>query len=120
MTYQKRIGRAGEQIASEYLSQKGYQLLDHNYSALYGEIDLIALDRDVVVFIEVKTRTSDTFGAPEDGVTANKLEKLQNTALMWLQAHPDSPGDWRIDVIAVLLDHKSNLLDLQHFLDAYL
>lgn len=120
MTYQKRIGRIGEQIAAEYLSQKGYQLLDENFTARYGEIDLIALDQDSVVFVEVKTRTSNTFGAPEDSITPIKLEKMQNTALMWLQEHPDAPEDWRMDVIAVLIDHKNNLLDLQHFIDAYL
>ena len=118
MTYQKRIGRTGEQIAAEYLTQKGYQLLDQNYSTRYGEIDLIALDRDVVVFVEVKTRTSNTYGAPEDSITPTKIEKMQNTALIWLQAHPDVPDDWRMDVIAVFIDQNKNLLDLQHFVDA--
>jgi len=120
MTYQQRIGRSGEQKAVEYLSEMGYQLLEHNYSSLYGEIDIIALDQDMVVFVEVKTRTSNTFGTPEDSVTATKIEKLQNTALMWLLDHPEAPEDWRIDVISVLIDQENNLLDMQHFIDAYL
>lgn len=119
-TYQKRVGNAGEQIAAKHLSQIGYQLLDQNYSTRYGEIDLIALDGDVIVFVEVKTRTSDTFGAPEESITATKIEKIQNTALIWLRDHPESPEDWRIDVIAVLVDQNNRLLDLQHFIDANL
>jgi len=120
MTYQKRIGKIGEKLAAGYLTGKGYQLLEFNFNVVYGEIDLIALDGEIVVFVEVKTRTSDTFGSPEDSITSAKLEKIQNAALMWLQAHPDAPDDWRLDVIAILIDRQNNLLDLQHFVDAYL
>lgn len=120
MTYQKRIGNTGEKIAAEYLINKGYQLLEKNFNVVYGEIDLIALEDDIVVFVEVKTRTSDTFGRPEDSITSAKIERLQNAALMWLQAHPDAPDDWRVDVIGILIDHQNNLVDLQHFLDVYL
>lgn len=119
-TYQKHVGNAGELFAAKHLSQIGYRLLDQNYSTRYGEIDLIALDGDIIVFIEVKTRTTDTFGAPEDSVTPTKLEKIINTALLWLQAHPEAPEDWRIDVVAVLVDQNYDLLDLQHFIDANL
>ena len=120
MTYQKRIGKIGEQIAADYLADNGYQLVGKNFNVPYGEIDLIELDGDMVVFVEVKTRTSKTFGLPEDSVTPAKLEKMQNAAVMWLQAHPDAPDDWRIDVIAILIDHQHNVLDLQHFINAYL
>ena len=57
MTYQNRIGKIGEQIAAEYLADNGYQLLDRNFNVRYGEIDLIAFETDIVVFVEVKTRT---------------------------------------------------------------
>jgi len=120
MTYQKRIGKIGENIAADYLTRQGYQLLDENFIVRYGEIDLVMLEDEVVVFVEVKTRTSDTFGAPEDSVTPAKIEKLRNAALMWLQAHPDSPDDWRVDVVAILMDRQNHVLDLQHFTDAYL
>ena len=120
MTYQKRIGKIGEKLAADYLTDKGYYLLEQNFNVVYGEIDLIALDGEIVVFVEVKTRTSDTFGSPEDSITSSKIEKMQNAALMWLQAHPDAPDDWRMDVIAILIDRQNNLMDLQHFVDAYL
>ena len=120
MTYQKRIGKIGENIAADHLFAQGYQLLDKNFIVRYGEIDLVMLEDDVVVFVEVKTRTSDAYGAPEDSVTPVKIEKLHNAALMWLQAHPESPDNWRIDVVAILIDHQNHVLDLQHFTNVYL
>jgi putative endonuclease len=120
MTYQKRIGKIGEQIAADYLADNGYQVMDRNFTVPYGEIDLVAFEAEIVVFVEVKTRTSTTFGLPEDSVTAAKLERMHNAAILWLQAHPDIPDDWRIDVIAIQIDHQHNVLDLQHFINAYL
>lgn len=119
MTYQKQIGNTGERIAADYLLKKGYQVLDQNFNVRFGEIDLVALDDDCVVFVEVKTRTSTAFGNPEDSVTASKIEKMENSALLWLQAHPEAPDNWRMDVIAILVDHQHNVRDLQHFLNAY-
>lgn len=117
MTYQKRIGKIGEHIAAGYLQENGYQVLDQNFNARYGEIDLIALDADCVVFVEVKTRTTDSFGNPEDSITSAKMERLQNAALLWLEAHPEAPEDWRLDVIAIVLDHQKQVKDLQHFIN---
>lgn len=119
MTYQQRIGKIGERIAAEYLLKKDYQVLDQNFNVKYGEIDLVALEADCVVFVEVKTRTSAIFGNPEDSVTPAKIERVQNAALMWLQAHPEAPDNWRVDVIAILLDRQNNVRDLQHFVNAY-
>jgi len=117
MTYQKQIGDIGEDIAAEYLEGLGYQLLDRNYHTRYGELDLIVMDLENIVFVEVKTRTSDTFGTPESSVSAGKLERLQNAALLWLQAHPDVNDDWRVDVIAILIDHQKKIKDIQHFIN---
>ena len=119
MTYQQHIGKIGEDIAANYLLEKGYQVLDQNFNARYGEIDLVALDVGCVVFVEVKTRTTAAFGNPEDSITPAKLEKLENAALLWLQAHPEAPDDWRMDVIAILIDHHNNEKELKHFLNAY-
>lgn len=118
MTYQKQIGKIGEDFAADYLIRQNYQVLDRNFSVRYGEIDLVALDGDSLVFVEVKTRTSDRFGLPEDSITAEKLARMQNAALLWLEAHPEIPDDYRMDVIAILLDRHNNMLDLQHFINA--
>jgi putative endonuclease len=119
MTYQKHIGEIGERIAEKYLQDQGYLVLDQNFTVKYGEIDLVAQDGDCVVFVEVKTRTSAAFGNPEDSVTPAKIERMQNAALMWLQVHPEAPDDWRMDVIAILIDQHNHVNDLQHFINAY-
>ena len=120
MTYQKRIGESGERIAARFLRQNEYQLLEQNFTSRYGEIDIIALKADCVVFVEVKARTSDSFGLPEASVTPAKLERIQNTALLWLQAHPEAPEDWRIDVIAIRMDGKQHVQDIKHFINVQL
>jgi putative endonuclease len=115
MTYQKRLGDKGEMIAADYLQREKFQLLDRQFYTRYGELDIVALDSGMVVFVEVKTRTSDHFGLPEVSMTPAKIERIENAGLIWLQEHPDTPDDWRIDVISLLLDHQGQLLDLHHF-----
>ena len=117
MTYQKRIGNQGEQIAAVYLESKGYRILEQNYNTRFGEIDLVAQEGDSLVFVEVKARTSTTFGLPEASVTPAKLEKIENAILLWLHDHPDYEDDWRIDVIAILLKKDTSVEDIQHFIN---
>jgi len=120
MTYQQEIGNFGEKIAADYLIEKGYLLLDRNYHTRYGELDLVMLEDGIVVFVEVKTRTSETFGHPEESITPSKLEHLQNAGLLWLQAHPESSDDWRIDAISILMHRNGNIQDIKHFINANL
>lgn len=120
MTYQKLIGNRGEELAAKYLEDRGYQLLDEHYITRYGELDLVMLEAGMIVFVEVKTRTSQTFGTPEESITAKKLERIQNAGLLWMQANPDSPDDWRIDVIAIQLDHEKKVEDIQHYINVTL
>lgn len=117
MTYQRKIGDKGEQIAADYLKDRGYQLLDKNFITRYGELDLVAFEGGTVVFVEVKTRTSTTFGLPEASITPAKMERIQNSALLWLQAHPEAPEDWRIDVVAIIMSHQNDMTDIQHFIN---
>jgi putative endonuclease len=117
VTYQKRIGDEGEDFARQYLRARGYQILERNYHSRYGEVDLVAENDRCIVFVEVKTRTSDRFGLPEESVTPEKLEKINDTGLLWLQDHPEAPDDWRVDVIAIIMDKNQNVVDIQHFVD---
>lgn len=117
MTYQRQIGNLGEKIAAEFLSHKGFELLDQNYHTRYGELDLVTSTSDNIVFVEVKTRTSVSFGSPESSITEAKLERIQNAALLWLQEHPESGDDWRIDVVAVTMDRRKNVKEIQHFIN---
>lgn len=116
-TYRQRVGQQGEEIAANYLQQQGYQILNRNYHSRFGEVDLVAEKDDVVVFVEVKARTSVSFGLPEESVTAEKLAKIYDTALLWLQEHPEKSDDWRVDVIAIQMDKGLQPKDIQHFID---
>jgi len=96
----QRIGRWGEQIAADYLVNKGFRLLGRNVRTPYGEIDLLCQRESQIVFVEVKTRTSNTFGYPEDSVTPRKQAHMLSSAEHYLQEH-EIDNDWQCDVIAV-------------------
>lgn len=112
------VGRWGEERAARYLSEQGYTLLARNLRTPYGEIDLIACRDGVTVFVEVKTRTSTTFGMPEDAVTPRKQAHLRAAVAFYLQDHPDFEGDWRIDVIAIQRLRRGQPESILHFENA--
>ena len=97
------IGAFGEQLAVEHLTSQGLEVLDRNWRCRYGELDVIAADRPTrtVVFVEVKTRTTDQFGGVEQAVTPLKMRRLRRLAGLWLAAHDGSWAAVRIDVIGV-------------------
>jgi len=95
------IGGWGEKLAAAYLIEKGCQLLDCNVRTPYGEIDVIVLNKEILVFVEVKTRTGSNFGYPEGAITPRKRSHLSDAAQFFLQEHPEIQADWRIDVIAI-------------------
>jgi putative endonuclease len=100
-TRRQRIGRWGEDLAATHLAGRGWQILERNARTPYGEIDLVARAADMLVFVEVKARTTDSFGLPEDSLTALKQEHLRNAAEAYLTAHPELEGNWRVDVVAI-------------------
>lgn len=112
----KRIGAAGEELAADYLSQKGYRILDRNVRTPYGEIDLIAGMDGVTVFVEVKTRTGDSFGLPEESVTRAKLAHLADSIRHYWAERGDE-GEWRADVIAIRWDRILKEAQVEHFED---
>jgi len=102
-TRRQMVGRWGEEAAAKHLTGHGLNIIERNVRTPYGELDLIALDVDELVFIEVKTRTSLTFGMPEDAVNHAKRLHLMQAAEAYLQDHPDKlSGGWRIDVVAIV------------------
>lgn len=101
MTRQQRVGRWGERLASERLKAEGYEILASNVHTPYGELDLVARKQGVIAFVEVKTRSSDAFGLPEEAITAQKRSHLIQSAQAYLQSHPELDEDWRVDVIAI-------------------
>jgi putative endonuclease len=104
-THRQRIGRWGEDVAAHYLERKGFQILARNASTPRGEVDLVAVQAGaggLLVFVEVKTRTTDGFGLPEEAVDLRKLEHVFLAAEAFLQARAElSEREWRIDVIAI-------------------
>jgi putative endonuclease len=100
-THRQALARWGENLAAETLAERGYQILARNARTPHGELDLVARQGTITVFVEVKTRTSTAYGLPEEAVTATKQAHLLASAQHYLQTHPDLDGDWRIDVIAI-------------------
>ena len=93
-------------LARDFLKKKGYKIRETNFRCREGEIDIISRKKDCLVFVEVRTRASDSFGSPEESVTFAKKEKLIASALTYLNSHKDLPESWRIDFVAVELDQN--------------
>lgn len=99
--------KLGEDKACEYLKKIGFKIIERNFRKGYGEIDIVALDKDVLVFIEVKTRTSNAFGSPLEGITYWKLKTLIKMAQFYKLTHPNLPESLRIDAVSVILNGDS-------------
>jgi len=97
----KQFGLTGEALAEIHLKQAGYRILERNYRTKLGEIDIIAKDRDTIVFIEVKTRRSEHYGSPKWAVTAKKKRKISMVALLYLKSTRQSQAKARFDVVSI-------------------
>ena len=93
-------GRLGEQLTAEYLEEKGYEIVERNFKCRFGEIDIIARNREYLTFVEVKLRKSDAFGEAREFVDARKQERIRATAALWLETH-ETALQPRIDVVEV-------------------
>jgi len=114
--HNKNLGQQGEQMIESYLSEKGYEILERNYRKKTGEIDLIARSpkKDEIVFIEVKTRKTGTYGRPEEAVDLRKLRKIEKTALFWLNENRRADMLWRIDILALELLKEPKITHLEN------
>lgn len=102
MPHKRRVfGDTAERLAETYLLQKGYTILDRQFLTRIGEIDLIAQDRDEIVFVEVKARHSDAFGYPEAAITRTKLRKLSQAVELYLRLKKLTHRTFRIDAIGI-------------------
>lgn len=98
----KKIGDSGELFAQNYLKKLGYKIIETNWKySRIGEIDIIALDKSVLVFVEVKYRRSNTYGSAIEAITPKKLEKIYQSALAYLTQTKIKYKNYRIDVIAI-------------------
>jgi putative endonuclease len=97
------LGSLGERIAATYLTDAGLRVLDRNWRCREGELDIVARDRDALVFCEVKTRRGVGFGHPVEAVTGAKQRKLRTLAQRWLATHDEHAPELRFDVVGVLV-----------------
>jgi len=114
------FGRDGERLAERYLQQKGYKLVERNYRCRGGEVDLILLDRKVIVFVEVKTRSDHEFGSPLEAVEARKQKKMIQAAQFFLNQKGLHNREARFDVIGIswvgqqpAVEHIENAFDVR-------
>ena len=110
------VGRIGERIARHHLEGKGYRVVDANYQCRWGEVDLIALDGPVWVFVEVRARRSAAYGSPEESVTPAKARRLTLTAQDFLRQRVTASAnlEWRIDLVAIRLGPGRRILSISH------
>lgn len=112
----KVFGETGEQMAARYLIDKGYVLLEHNYYNRHKEVDLIALDQDELVFVEVKTRSTDYFLQPEEAVDHQKRQNLIRVANQYIRTHKRTEPA-RFDIIAIVKNDKETRI--KHIKNAF-
>lgn len=105
----KALGGYGERVALDFLTEKGYRILETNLRTPFGEIDAVAKVRDHIVFVEIKTRTTCSLGPPYLAVTKVKQMHIVKNALHYLRKQGLSHSNWRIDVVSVKIDFDRNI-----------
>lgn len=117
-SFNKKKGDEGEDIAVEFLLKKGFEIIERNYRFEKGEIDIIAKDKNEIVFIEVKTRKSLEFGLPEFSITNGKIKQLKRIASAYLWEKEIYETDCRFDVVAILMLDSSHP-EINHLENAF-
>lgn len=113
------LGARGERIAARYLRRRGYHILETRARNVYGEVDIIAVDRRSLVFVEVKTRKSLSAGHPAEAVTEGKQRRITRSALAYLKHHNLLHHASRFDVIAVLWPPRRRWPEVIHYQNAF-
>ncbi len=107
-----KLGEKGEELAVRFLKQKGYKIIKQNYKTRIGEIDIIAMDGNALVFIEVKTRESIEYGLPFEAVNSAKKRKIANVALLYLKRFKEEAPPCRFDVVSIYYEQKNPEFEL--------
>lgn len=107
------LGQRGEALAAEKLLAGGYVIVDRNYRCPAGELDIVARQGEQWVIVEVRTRRGRMYGTPEESITPRKRAHLIAAAQTYLQDHDLNNVDWRIDLVAVELSEKGQLLRVE-------
>lgn len=115
----RSLGERGEAAAARFLKRKGYTMVARAARDKSGEIDIVAVDRRVVVFVEVKTRDSHIAGHPADAVDEEKQRRLTRLALRYLKRHDLLEQRWRLDIVAVTWPAGERRPTIEHFPGAF-
>ena len=105
----QEVSKLGEKAAQKFLKTRGYRIRETGFRCRHGEIDIIAQQKDCLVFVEVRTKSNLEFGTPEESITQAKKERLIASALTYTATHQNLPPLWRIDVIAIELDDRGKV-----------
>ena len=95
-----RVGKEGESAAADFLRASGYRIIETNFRTFFGEVDIIALDSGITVFVEVKTRSGSAYGSPFEAVTLKKQEKIRKVALFYMKKKKQEL-EIRFDVVSI-------------------
>ena len=116
MILKRFLGDIGENAAVRYLKRQGYKIIERNFSCRFGEIDIIAKDKDYLVFVEVKARMSRAFGDPAEAVDLKKQQKIRDVAQLYLIKTGKTEKNCRFDVVALLGGEQPFI---NHVIDAF-
>jgi putative endonuclease len=117
-TKRKQLGSYGESLAEAYMLEQGYEIVASNWRCPVGELDLVARQETTFVFVEVRTRRGTRLGTPEESITPVKQAKLIELAYTFLAENNYHDCDWRIDVIAIVLDKRGQVAQFNHIRSA--
>jgi putative endonuclease len=108
-------GNAGESFVAGRLERAGYRVVERNWRIRGGEVDIVALDGEILVFVEVKVRTGERLGVAEDTLDARKLGRLMRAANMYVEVHPEHIDRvWRVDFVAITLSKNGVVRRYSH------
>ncbi len=102
----KQLGKHGEERAAYYLQKKGYRIIKTNYYTRYGELDIVCERKGEIIFVEVKTRKTTSYGTPEESITYKKMQHIKKVALIYLNESEQAYRGIRFDVITILIDQQ--------------
>lgn len=112
MSQKQILGKYGEDVAAQYLTDRGYEILARNWRCSLGEIDLIAKDKSRFVFVEVKTRNGTGFGHPFEAITSVKISRMRKLVAQWCIQNEKAGSQVRMDAISVLV--RSGRVAVEH------
>jgi putative endonuclease len=115
----KQTGGKGEREAKKLLHGKGYKILKMNWGNKWGEIDTVCLDGETVVFVEVKAKTGDGYGAPWQMVNRRKLDQVRRMGELFLSERGWQDKSCRIDVVGVVFDRSGKVINTDHYENVY-